>query len=58
MGRCPFYKVCDYAKNPGICEDSNQLLLCKRHNAWKKERAIRKRAKQIFDLNHKKKIRL
>jgi len=58
MGRCPFYKECDYSKNPGICEDSNQLLVCKRYNKWKKERAIRTRAKQIFDLKHGKKIKL
>lgn len=58
MGICPFYKKCKRVKNPGICEDSSQLLVCKTYNRLKKERAIRERAKQIFDRQKGKKFRL
>jgi len=61
MGICPFYKECKRVKNSGICEDSNQLLLCKTYNKFKKEMEIRERAKQISDrqkLKKGKKIRL
>ena len=58
MGRCPFYNVCKKTKNPGICEDSNQLLLCRTHNKLIKERGIINRANQIMKLKKGEKIRL
>jgi len=56
MGIYPFYKECKKVKNPGICEDSNQLLLCKEYNRLCVGRIIYKRANQI--LKKGKKIRL
>lgn len=55
---CPFYKICERAKNPGFCESTENLLLCKEHNRLKKERGIINRANQIMELKKGKKIRL
>jgi len=58
MGRCPFYDICPLPKNPNFCESTENLLLCKTYNKLKKEREIRKRAKQISNLKEGKRIRL
>jgi len=47
MSRCPFYNICD-TKNPGFCESTENLLLCKTHNKLKKQSEIEIRAKQIL----------
>ena len=48
MGGCPFYDICPRVKNPGICESTENLLLCKIHNKLKKQYEIKERANQIL----------
>jgi len=56
MSGCPFYDICKRSKNPNFCESTENLLLCKYYNKFKKEGEIKVRAEQI--LKKGKRIRL
>jgi len=47
--KCPFYDICNRVKNPGICEGTENLLLCREHNRLKKIQEIEYRASQILE---------
>jgi len=53
---CPFYGVCDKPKNPGFCESTENLLLCKEYIRLEKIHEIKERADKILEKG--KRIRL